>query len=434
MHDEFQALKLQVLEHRFLKLPLQVAIFRGFYSLKKENYKMIQTYSPTIRRKEMEAVLTCMVDEKIGPGDMNAKLVSAAKDMMGFDGALALRSPAIAIEYILNVLDVPKGSSIVISALAPSYQAIAIEKLGYVPEIVDVTENTGLMNFDCVAEAVKSGARLVILSESMGILPEIKKYLELNVPVIEDISQSAFAYYPGDDEGSEMQESAGVKQEPGFEAESSGSENENKAASENDSESSVQQEKLDDAQNYGKRAGMYGVYAIMGMESTDIITSGGGALLIAPSRREWIALKHYAENCPETDILPDMNASLGYVEIKEFNRNEKTRKDLFALYSRAVMSGRHKTFIRGNDGLSTVYGFPLVLNSGFKDAKSYAQKKNIEIRYAYENSVIALRQELLSSKCICANSLLLRCAMFPLYPRLGQKDATMIVKVLSSLP
>ena len=131
--------------------------------------------------------------------------------------------------------------------------------------------------------------------------------------------------------------------------------------------------------------------------------------------------------------MTDMNAALAYVELKEFARNEKTRRELFALYSRAVMSGRHKTFTRGENGLSTIYSFPLVLNSGFKDAKAYAQKKNIEIRQAYENSIIALRQEEIAKKCICANSLLLRCAAFPLYPRLGQKDAAQIVKVLSTL-
>ena len=98
------------------------------------------------------------------------------------------------------------------------------------------------------------------------------------------------------------------------------------------------------------------------------------------------------------------------------------------------MSGRHKTYERFNDWGSTIYSFPLVLNSGFKDVKAYAQKKGIEIRQAYEDSIIALRQEELSSSCICANSLLLRCALFPLYPRLGQKDAARIVKVLSSLP
>ena len=41
---------------------------------------MIQTYSTTIRRKEMDAVLTCMVDEKIGPGELNLRFLSSVKE------------------------------------------------------------------------------------------------------------------------------------------------------------------------------------------------------------------------------------------------------------------------------------------------------------------------------------------------------------------
>ena len=155
---------------------------------------------------------------------------------------------------------------------------------------------------------------------------------------------------------------------------------------------------------------------------------------MAPSRRDWIPLKALTDAAPSTDLMPDMNASLAWVELKEYARNEAVRKELFALYSRAIMSGRHKTYVRAEGDASTVYSFPLVLNTGFKDVKAYAQKKGIEVRQAYENSVIAMRQEELAPSCICANSLLLRCALFPLYPRLGQKDAERIVKVLQSLP
>ena len=65
---------------------------------------MIQTYSTTIRRKEMDAVLTCMVDEKIGPGEMNAKLIQQIKEFIKCDGAVALRSPAIALKYALQTI------------------------------------------------------------------------------------------------------------------------------------------------------------------------------------------------------------------------------------------------------------------------------------------------------------------------------------------
>lgn len=347
----------------------------------------------------MEAVLTCMVDEKIGPGAVNSRLVQTAKELMGFDGAVALRSPSIALEYVFKALNLPAGSGVILSALAPSYQLLTVEKCGYEPLIADVSEETGLVTAGSAEQCVKNGGRLLVLAESMGILPDIRPFLELGIPLVEDISQSVFAEYPPEpsDESSE-QKSGGPQQVP------------------------------------GKKAGMCGLYALLGMEEKDVVTSGGGALLIAPSRREWTVLKNIAENAPPTDSMPDMNAALGLAELKEFERNEKMRRELYSLFSRAVLSGRHKTYARPAEKGSTVCSFPLVLNSGFKDVKQYAQKKNVEVRQAYEDSVIALRQESLAPKCICANSLLLRCAAFPLYPRLGQKDASQIVRVLSSLP
>ena len=370
---------------------------------------MIQTYSSTIRRKEMEAVLTCMVEEKIGPGgELNERLIQTIKELIGCDGAVALRSPAIALQYALTALALPPESGIMLSALAPAWQILTVEKLGYKPIVLDVIEETGQVTPQIVEEGIKNGGRLLVLTETMGILPEIKAYLSLNVPVVEDISQSAMAYYP-----LEEADATAAKPAPAPAATPDGQ---------------------PPAAPKGKRAGMYGAYTIFGMEDHDIVTAGGGAVLMAPARREWIVLKHLVDEAPSTDLLPDMNSSLAYIELKEFTRNEQVRRELYTLYTRAIMSGRHKTFVRANDDGSTIYSFPLVLNSGFKDVKQYAQRKDIEVRPAFENAIIALRQESLAGQCICANSLLLRTALFPLYPRLGQKDAARIVKVLATLP
>ncbi|MCI5524179.1 MAG: DegT/DnrJ/EryC1/StrS family aminotransferase [Treponema sp.] len=372
---------------------------------------MIQTYSSTIRRKEMEAVLTCMVDEKIGPGEMNQRLTQTYRELSGCDGCVALRSPSVALEYALKAISLPKESGIMISALAPFWQFAAIEKLGYKPVVLDVDMETSLVTVEKVQEGIKCGGRLLILHETMGILPSIKDFLELDIPVIEDISQSALSFYP-------LEEGEERKPLPSEES-SSGEKNE--------SEGELQEPK-------GKRAGSYGVYSILGMEDQDIVTAGGGAVLIAPCRKEWIVLKNLIQQAPSTDIMPDMNAALAFVELKEFARNEKVRRELFTLYSRSIMAGKHKTFIREKDFGSTIYSFPLLLNSGFKDVKSYGMHKGIEVKLAFEKSVIAVKNEEYSSQCMNASSIALRCALFPLYPRLGQKDVARIVKVLSSLP
>ena len=97
---------------------------------------MIQTYSPTIRRKEMEAVLTCMVDEKIGPGELNVRLIQTIKELTGCDGAVALRSPALALQYALQASAVPAGSGIM-KMLAAKKQILCITHLASIAVYAD---------------------------------------------------------------------------------------------------------------------------------------------------------------------------------------------------------------------------------------------------------------------------------------------------------
>lgn len=385
---------------------------------------MIQTYSTTIRRKEMDAVLTCMVDEKIGPGELNSRFIQTVKDFFGCDGAVALREPESALKYALRAMDFALGGTVMISALAPTWHYQALVDLGYKPLVLDVDENTGLVTSEIVKHGIEQGGRLLLLHESMGILPEIDEILDLGIPIIEDISKSAGAYFPTFDENHNPIEA--------------------------------------------RKAGSVGVYTILGLEEHDVITSGGGAVLLAPNRREWIVLKKFVDEMPKTELLPDLNCALGWVQLKEFKHNELSRKKIFSLYQRACMNGRHKMLLRGSGAIipqgkgfaspvsaqtsetkengenqnqeetfdysSTMCCFPLVLTSSFKDIKQYAAKKDIEVQQAYEDSVIALKQEELSESCLKAKSLYLRCALFPLYPRLTHSQVAKIVKVLGTLP
>jgi len=359
---------------------------------------MIQTYSTTIRRKEMDAVLTCMVDEKIGPGELNARLTAQVKEFFKCDGSSAFRSPSIALKYALKALEIAPESKIAISALAPAWQYQAVIDLGMIPLVLDVREENGLVPFETWQKAVQSdGAKVILLHESEGILPEaseIEEIVRIGVPVIEDISMSAGASVAQKDEnGNELPR---------------------------------------------KKAGLFGIFTILGLEERDVITAGGGAVLMAPGRRDWIVLKKYCEEAPLTDLLPDINAALAWVQLKEFNRNESARKEIFNLYHHSCLIGRHKMLVRDMEEGSTMSCFPLVLASPFKDVKQYAAKKDIEVRQAFEGSVIdylvKIENQEIAEKCIKAKSLLLRTAHFPLYPRLTHSESAKISKVLGTLP
>lgn len=337
----------------------------------------------------MDAVLTCMVDEKIGPGELNALLVQQVREAFGCCGAVALRSPETALKYIFRALDFPSGGAVMISALAPAWHVQAVEELGCRAVVLDVDEATGLVTPEIVRGGISAGGRLLLLHESHGIMPDMDGIMRLEIPVIEDISRSAGAAVRSEEE---------------------------------------------DGSEVVRAAGSFGLYAILGMEERDVITAGGGAVLMTAGRREWTVLRKYTDLISGTELLPDINCALGWVQLKEFGRNEAVRKDIFSLYQRACLSGRHRPLAREPDGGSTMSSFPLVLDSPFRDVRQYAAKKDVEVRPAYEDSVMALREEELSSSCIHAKSLYLRSALFPLYPRLTHSQAAKVVKILGTLP
>lgn len=366
----------------------------------------------------MDAVLTCMVDEKIGPGELNQRLLSQIKEFFGCDGAVAVRSPATALKYALRALDFEQGSVIMISALAPKWHYQAVEDLGYKPLVLDVEESTGVITAETVQQGLKDGGRLLLLHETNGILPDLQKIMELNIPVIEDVSQSAGSEYSFQNPDSPDKDEV-------------------------------------------KKAGMCGIFSILGLEERDVITSGGGAVLMSPRRREWTVLKRYTDEISKVELLPDINCALAWIQLKEFARNEEIRKNIFGIFAKSCMTGRHKMFARNKksfdaenvqvevssdssenssnvekpvDRSSTMSNFPLVLSSAFKDVKQYAARKDIQISQTFEDSVIALKQEELSESCIKAKSLYLRCADFPLYPRLSHAQVAKITKILGTLP
>ncbi len=367
----------------------------------------IPLFSSTIRRREMDAVLTCMVSEKIGPGEINHKLSQAAKEFFNVDTALPLRSGDVALRYIFQALDLPPGSGVIISALSPAWYYKCIKRAGYEPIPADVDPDTAQLTPESVQVAASKGGRVLFLFEALGFLPDVRGILSLNIPVIEDISHSAGAFYGiADGDSGDSGESARVSgEEPG---------------------------NPENVYNAGSGA----LFTLMGLEERDLLTSGGGAVLFAPRRREGIIIRRIFEEAPETDILSDMNAALALVQLKEMKRNYENRRELYNMFLASIQmasESRHIPMRQRGGGEPSYYSFPVIISSGGKEVRQYASKEGIKTGPAFQNSTAAFLGEELKD-CPNAKSLLLRCVLFPLYPRLGSKNAEKIAKVLRSLP
>jgi dTDP-4-amino-4,6-dideoxygalactose transaminase len=345
----------------------------------------------------MDAVLTALVEDRIGPGEQAHQLIQIAKEHIHFDFCLALRSPAIALYRALKTLNLEDGQGVIISALSPRYYKTVLEELRLVPVYADVLPGSACVGAETV-EAVRrrSGeaeARCLVLRHTLGYAPETAPMLELGLPVIEDCSQSF---------GSAPVETA--ERAEGDET--------NKAPSGN--------------------LIPCGNLTILGLEEKDMLTAGGGALLYAMNRRDSGVLRDQKELFPEYG-LPDMNAAMAVVQFREAKRNLEKRLEIAKVYTQASLRTRHKRFIQNDSIEYNNYAFPLILETGMKDVKAYARKKEIAVESAFEDTLMgsgAVPAEL----CPESYSLSLRTALFPLYPRLSSTEIGKITKLIQTLP
>ena len=392
----------------------------------------IDVYSPTIRRKEMDAVLTAMVEDKIGPGGEAKLLIQTARERLKFDHCLALRSPAIALHLALKYLDLKEGQGVIISALSPLYYTRVIEDLGLTVIYCDVQASTACMSRDTIEKSLANlrgelVAGCIILHHTLGYLCDVADIAELGIPIIEDCSQS-YGSAIGRSDADESSEDGNPNGKPFAACELA--------------------------------VNIHSSFTILGLEECDMLTSGGGSLLYSAGRKN---LRQRDAAIPRNSLLPldmpaelglpDLNAALAVVQFREAIKNLAKRSEIANLYSQSLLRTRHKRFIQ-NDVLGTNaygskalneeaeeklpvlynnYAFSLILETGVKDVKAYAKRKDISVESAFENtpagSALALPK-----LCPEAYSLSLRTVLFPIYPRLGMANAGRVAKLIQTLP
>ncbi|MDR0784435.1 MAG: DegT/DnrJ/EryC1/StrS family aminotransferase [Treponema sp.] len=342
---------------------------------------MVPVYAPTVRRREMDAVLTALVEDKVGPGERSEFLIQTAKEYLGFDSCISLRSPVTALALSLKLLNIEEGKGVAVSALSPLYYLQAIQDLRLRPVVCDVDESQACISKETVLSALDD-VRAVVVHHTLGFAPESAAIAEIGVPVIEDCSLSCGTFW--------------------------------------------------DAAESGASCAFQGIFVILGLEERDMITAGGGALLFAVNRRDGIALKNAGRLPPEYG-LPDMNAAMAIAQFRELAKNLKKRKEIAQVYTQASLRTRHKRFIARDDAPYNNYAFPLILETGMKDVKAYARKKGIEAANAFSGTIIDSNPSL-AERCPVSASLSLRTALFPLYPRLANADVEKTAKVIGTLP
>ncbi len=338
----------------------------------------VPVFKPSIRRKEMDAVLTCMVNDNLWPGQLSEQFVKEAASYIGAAGGIALREYARAIDVALDAMELESGSSVILSPLSPKEYLPALLKRGLVPLFADVNEQSGCVEPERIEELLPRGPKAIIVHGPFGILPDMERITAIGIPVMEDLSASMGAH-TGE-----------------------------------------------------RKAGSYGKIAIIGLEPEGVITAGGGAIVTGTGRREFNILKGIGETLPQSAFMTDLNAALGLTQLRGIEQYIGRRKEIGAIYVSSLAKSRYRTLVQPGDGENVFHSFPVVFTMGTKDAVQYAKKRGVETVEGFPDAVIGVSEE--ARDCKTALSLSSRSILFPLYPMLGKKNVEIIAKILSTLP
>ncbi len=335
--------------------------------------------SSYIRRKDMDSVLNCLVTDRLGPGAFADRFIKVAKERLGFEYAVAVRSPIVALRVSLVCLGLGPGDTVGMSALSPAWAFKAVSSLGMTPAWLDVDDSSASLSAKAYERLGEAAAKALYLAEPWGVMPDPAPLAELGIPVIEDASYSIGA-------------------------------------------------KAGEA-----RAGFLGAYGIIGLEPASSITAGGGALLYSPGRREAQVLKNASDGLTAEELMNDMNAALAASQLKDLERFVEKRRELADLYAQSLARAHRRPLAPTVECEPSNFGCVVVLDSGVKDVRAYAKKKDVDTAMAFDDTCVAAGF-VPDGECPVAASLANRSVAFPMNQRVGKSAAQKIAKVLATLP
>jgi dTDP-4-amino-4,6-dideoxygalactose transaminase len=379
-----------------------------------------------VKRKDMGSVLSCIVSDKIGPGEISRDLTSRACHLLGHAGGISLANGYLAVSVALEALGLSASDSVIVSALAPALWLRVIQDKGIVPLVADVESESASIDPVQAASLVQKGGKAILVPHTMGIVADIEGLKTHGLPILEDASQAL---------GGKIGEAA---------------------------------------------CGGAADICLLSLDPESIITCGGGALVLGRSRQMASTLKRIQESSPLYSPLADMNAALGIAQLAALESFVAVRREVAAAYAQALLKSRHTSLIQKVDAENVLSSFPVTLSNGMKDVRHYALKKNVDTVPAFADTIAALEPSFAAPvdpalagletrpaaagnlspaaaasplldeaaarpplaaqnpppavHCPNARSLVLRCLLFPLYPMLGKRDVEAVCRVLSTLP
>jgi len=307
--------------------------------LRSQSVKPIEAQRPTLSRQELESVLDCLIQDKLGSGQIASRLEKAFATAFGYKHVLAVHSLASAYHLSMLALQIKKDDNVLMSAIAPVQAADATRYVDASIEILDIERNSFHPSDESIQNTVnEKNPSLYIMHHAFGSPDRVNiNFLkEKNIKIIEDITGLV---------GSEKN---------------------------------------------GEFFGNAGNIAVCGMSEYDLITTGNGALIITSDSKLYqamLSLRYGSKRTtgPAYDYrLEDFQAAMGLDQLSRLEQTLSRRKKIGQKYLETLRLTKHETYFK-EAGIDSYIRFPVIINKSHDEVEHYFRSLQIGIERAVDH-------------------------------------------------
>jgi aminotransferase len=163
---------------------------------------MISVFGSKVGQEEIDGVISCMNTQWLGFGDRVSKFEEEYKKKFGLKNYAMVDSGSNALFMAVWLLDLPKGSEIILPAFTWVSCAQAIALAGHVPVFCDVDITTMNVRREDIEPHITPKTKAIMIVHYAGLPVDMDPIIDLGLPIIEDAAHAVDSLYKGQPCGS----------------------------------------------------------------------------------------------------------------------------------------------------------------------------------------------------------------------------------------
>ena len=150
----------------------------------------IVSSKPTITRKELEAVLDCLINDELVAAESVKAFEAGIAKTTGLHYSLATNSLTSAYHLIFKALGIGESNEVIMPSFFPQPPLSALSMTGGKPVFADNEKDTLFPSAAQIKEKISERTKAIVVGHLFGYHYPAKELEDINIPVIEDISHA----------------------------------------------------------------------------------------------------------------------------------------------------------------------------------------------------------------------------------------------------